>query len=387
MKQTTVKPAAFEERMPSAPKAALEVENTLPLIAATDEKRVGLAPEPFKSPRPPLPLGLPHRNLLAIAAAVIVLAGSLAFFTRGRWLPSVKPGAPSTAAGSPLQMEVGSEGNGLVDIRWNPQSEAVAHARDGRLTITEGEQPPRILALEPEQLRIGHLSYQPSAERLEFRLEVVNSAGGVTQESVLALSPVTPPKPVPEAIVVPPSLTAREQTAPVAPVNVVAPPVAPPQPIRSAIRSFQPPSAQPNTTARSAILLDPPAPVPVGSVIAPGAGLAPAVSSIPAPPVKEVPPARQITVGGNIQAANLVKKVTPVYPPMAVRARIQGTVRFSAVIGRDGTIQNLQAVSGPSTLVQAATDAVKQWVYRPTLLNGLPVEVITQIDVNFTLSR
>ena len=88
-----------------------------------------------------------------------------------------------------------------------------------------------------------------------------------------------------------------------------------------------------------------------------------------------------------MQAANLVRKVTPVYPPLAKQARIQGTVRFTAVIGKDGTIQNLQLVSGHPLLVAAAQEAVKQWVYKPTLLNGEPVEVVTQIDVNFTLSQ
>jgi len=94
-----------------------------------------------------------------------------------------------------------------------------------------------------------------------------------------------------------------------------------------------------------------------------------------------------IRVGGNVQAANLIKKVTPAYPPLAKQARIQGTVRFNAVIGKDGAIQNLTLVSGHPLLVPAATEAVKQWVYKPTLLNGDPVDVITQIDVNFTLSQ
>ena len=72
---------------------------------------------------------------------------------------------------------------------------------------------------------------------------------------------------------------------------------------------------------------------------------------------------------------------------MAKQARIQGTVKFTAIIGKDGTIQNLQLVSGHPLLVAAAQSAVSQWQYRPTLLNGEPVEVVTQIDVNFTLSQ
>jgi protein TonB len=62
-------------------------------------------------------------------------------------------------------------------------------------------------------------------------------------------------------------------------------------------------------------------------------------------------------------------------------------VKFTAIIGKDGTIQNLTLVSGHPLLVQSAQDAVKQWVYQPTLLNGEPVEVVTEIDVNFTLSN
>jgi protein TonB len=110
----------------------------------------------------------------------------------------------------------------------------------------------------------------------------------------------------------------------------------------------------------------------------------------PPPPKVEAPkpvtPSR-IRVGGNVQAANLIKQVKPPYPPLAKQARIQGVVHFTAVIGKDGTIQNLTLVSGHPLLVAAAQEAVKQWVYKPTLLNGEPVEVITQIDVNFTLSQ
>jgi protein TonB len=83
----------------------------------------------------------------------------------------------------------------------------------------------------------------------------------------------------------------------------------------------------------------------------------------------------------------LISQPRPVYPPLAKQARIQGTVRFTAIIGKDGTIQNLTLISGHPLLVQSATEAVKQWRYKPTLLNGEPVEVVTQIDVNFTLNQ
>jgi protein TonB len=87
-----------------------------------------------------------------------------------------------------------------------------------------------------------------------------------------------------------------------------------------------------------------------------------------------------------VQSAKLINQPKPSYPPLARQARIQGVVRFNAVIGKDGSIQNLTLVSGHPLLVPSATEAVRQWKYQPTLLNGEPVEVVTQIDVNFTLS-
>jgi protein TonB len=92
-------------------------------------------------------------------------------------------------------------------------------------------------------------------------------------------------------------------------------------------------------------------------------------------------------VGGNVEAANIVQKVTPIYPAEAKANRVQGSVRFTVIIGKDGRVQNLTLVSGDPVLAQAAKDAVQQWVYKPTLLNGAPVEVMTQVDVNFTLSQ
>jgi TonB family protein len=82
----------------------------------------------------------------------------------------------------------------------------------------------------------------------------------------------------------------------------------------------------------------------------------------------------------------LLKKVAPIYPPIAFEARVEGTVILKGVIGKEGRILNLRAVGGPPMLQQAAIDAVQQWVYRPYMLNGLPVEVETTITIPFTLS-
>jgi len=94
-----------------------------------------------------------------------------------------------------------------------------------------------------------------------------------------------------------------------------------------------------------------------------------------------------IRVGGNVQQNMLVEQPHPVYPPLAKEARISGVVTLNAIIGKDGHVENLTVVSGHPLLVPAALDAVKNWVYKPTLLNGEPVQVQTTIDVNFTLSQ
>jgi periplasmic protein TonB len=113
--------------------------------------------------------------------------------------------------------------------------------------------------------------------------------------------------------------------------------------------------------------------------------------TVPAPPKPAVaapkPPSAPTPVGGDVQMAKLLRKVIPVYPPLARSARISGVVRLMGTIGKDGTMQNLQLISGHPLLARAALEAVQQWIYKPTLLNGNPVEVIAPIEVNFTLGQ
>ena len=92
-------------------------------------------------------------------------------------------------------------------------------------------------------------------------------------------------------------------------------------------------------------------------------------------------------ISGGVQMAKLIRKVIPVYPPVAKQLRISGVVRLIGTIGKDGTIRNLQLIDGHPMLARAAIVAVEQWIYQPTLLNGQPVEVIAPIEVSFTLSQ
>ena len=90
---------------------------------------------------------------------------------------------------------------------------------------------------------------------------------------------------------------------------------------------------------------------------------------------------------GNNWETRLLRKVQPNYPPLALRYRIQGIVRFNAIIGTNGRVQTLQLVTGHPLLVAAAQKAVKQWVYRPAYVRGEPAEVVTQIDVKFNIDE
>ena len=96
---------------------------------------------------------------------------------------------------------------------------------------------------------------------------------------------------------------------------------------------------------------------------------------------------QKIRIGGDVQQANLIRQVQPVYPPLAQQARIQGTVRFTVTIGKDGRVSSMQVLTGHPLLVVPAQDAVKQYEYKPVILNGEPVEVVTQVDVIFSLPR
>ena len=169
-----------------------------------------------------------------------------------------------------------------------------------------------------------------------------------------------------------------------------------------AYRSFQAPSRIPARVATGPDAPDAPL-YDIGG--AAGGGYADSIAiggfdelaqkSLPSPPPPE--PARKgqqaaaqqapLRVGGGVQSAKLVFGPRPNYPPLARQARIAGTVQLAARISADGHIRDLRVIGGHPMLVPAALAAVSQWIYKPTLLNGQPVEVLTDIVVNFTLSQ
>jgi protein TonB len=101
----------------------------------------------------------------------------------------------------------------------------------------------------------------------------------------------------------------------------------------------------------------------------------------PSPPVRQQP----VPIGGSIRQPQQVRRVEPVYPQIALLARVQGLVIIEATIGADGRVMNARVLRSIAMLDQAALDAVRQWEYMPTLLNGVPVPVIMTVTVNFQL--
>ncbi len=110
----------------------------------------------------------------------------------------------------------------------------------------------------------------------------------------------------------------------------------------------------------------------------------PAAAAKPAPPAPAA--IARYRVGGDVKPATLIRRVDPVYPALAKQARVSGVVELEGVIGVDGRVHELKVKSGPALLVKAAVDAVSQWLYQPTKLNGQPVEVIMPVTVTFRLN-
>ena len=138
----------------------------------------------------------------------------------------------------------------------------------------------------------------------------------------------------------------------------------------------------PPTAGPAGVVGGVPGGVPGGAM---GGVLGSVMSSVPSAVPKAATPQR-VRVSQGVSQGLLIHKVQPTYPPLARQARIQGSVILQALIGKDGTIQNLHVVSGHPMLTNAALEAVKEWRYKPYFLNGEPVEVETTINVNFTLS-
>lgn len=152
-----------------------------------------------------------------------------------------------------------------------------------------------------------------------------------------------------------------------------------------------PHGVRPLTGSENSAMDDPPSIGPAGPgengpIGIPG-GMDTGPAPILLPPSAAKPPARPLRRSESLEAALLIHRVDPVYPALARQIHLEGTVQLHAIIGRDGAIQSLEVLSGHPLLIRSALDAVRQWRYRPTLLNVEAVEVETSITVIYTMHR
>src|SRR5271155_1791323 len=190
---------------------------------------------------------------------------------------------------------------------------------------------------------------------------------------LIAPPPPPPPPPPPAAAI---KIVKQVQT------DIVNGELRTPTKIPQKVQMIKEDEAPPPVMASSGVVGGVPGGIPGGQM---GGVIGGIISSTPVAVPKVATPQR-VRVSQGVSAGLLVRRVNPNYPPLARQARIQGQVVLRAVISKDGSIENLTLVSGHPMLAPAAIDAVKQWKYKPYLLNGEPVEVDTEVLVNFTLS-
>jgi protein TonB len=189
---------------------------------------------------------------------------------------------------------------------------------------------------------------------------------------------VAPPPPPPP----PPPAAAPVKVVKIVQTDIVNGQLRTPTKIPQKVQMIKEDEAPPPVMASTGVVGGVPGGVPGGSM---GGVIGSVLSSTPTVAPRVATPQR-VRVSSGVVSGLLLRKVQPNYPPLARQARIQGVVVLQAQISKDGNIENLQLISGHPMLAPAAIEAVKQWKYKPYLLNGEPVEVETQVQVNFTLA-
>jgi periplasmic protein TonB len=190
---------------------------------------------------------------------------------------------------------------------------------------------------------------------------------------------VAPPPPPPP----PPPAAAPVKIVKVIQTDIVNGELRTPTKIPQKVQMIKEDEAPPPVTSMAGVVGGVPGGVPGGQMGGVIGGIVNAASNLPVP---KIATPQRIRVSSGVQSGLLIRKVNPTYPPLARQARIQGVVILQAQISKEGNIENLQLISGHPMLAPAAIEAVRQWKYKPYLLNGEPVEVETQVQVNFTLS-
>jgi protein TonB len=335
------------------------------------------------------------------AVALLLLSGMLVYPGLGH--KSRRPAGAAGSDSSALALHVERSAGALL-LTWNRDSEAVKNAARAELAINDGDQHENV-NVDLTQLRNGSIVYTPSGADIVFQLSVIGKdSSKVESESVRVLR--TRPSPMPENAQAGTDKTATATLRPLAGTNPQGSPVSPVAPASQSpvvalpentdnkpstsvqpLKPFVAESAAPSQRLRPARLSDlPDAPGLTqneqAAVVLPGANLA-----APAAPAVTPPPASSTKIGGQIQQAVVTSRVNPEYPMGARQGHVQGAVVVTAIVGTDGKIKSVKALSGPPLLQGAAAAAVKQWIYKPALLNGSPIESETRVELRFTLEH
>ena len=225
------------------------------------------------------------------------------------------------------------------------------------------------------------LAYVPEAVMVGMMVLVPLIYTQALPRTLLVTEVHIPPPPGP-----PPAQAVTHQARPTHHVatGALQAPVRIPPNIPTIVEAIEPPQAESTSDIGVPGGINTGFPQGLGSI--PG-GMALGNAPPPPPPPHAAPKQQMVRRGGDVIAAMALYQPRPTYPPLAMLARVQGTVVLQAIIGRDGTVKELKVASGHPLLIKAAVDAVKTWRYQPTLLNGDPVDVLTEISVNFTLAQ
>ncbi len=410
-------PAAEKPEPPASkpePAAAAVVEEVKAPLEPPEEPKsrpAAAVPQFARGPEPeaaePAP---PSRSgklvVISVVAALVVLAAVTLFVYPGFLRHGSHPSGAAAQDTSPLALRVERSGGELV-LTWNRDSAAIRNATHAVLSITDGQQHENV-DIDLSQLRgAGSISYSPATADVVFRMEVTGpDQARTTSESVRVLR--TRPSPLEEQQQ---QQQQQQQQAGKPATESSAQPAAQQQNTNAQPATSETPAADAETprtpaaplrrfsTESLAQRLRPtrPADLPAAPALPQdnsGSGLAglglggPASAPPPPPPSAAASSNRQpAQTGGQIQQAQLLRRKDPEYPRLAKEAGARGTVEVIATVGTDGKVKKVKVVKGHPLLQRAAVDAVMQWVYRPTLLNGVPVETQTQIYLNFLGDR
>ena len=335
-----------------------------------------------------------------IAATVAILVAL--FVYPGYLTRSHQPTAVESQAAR-LTLMVEPSGTDLL-LTWNKNSAAIANASHGVLSINDGDQHENF-DMDAKQLTTGSIVYTPKTGDVSFNMEVTGKDQSKTvTESVRSLR--TRPSPMPDgkspaanpasakvnpAQALPPGTPANTQPGTTTPATATPAEVIPAAPVKAAPKAFNTDSlaqrlrpASPTDIADANLGTAPASPAGVNV----NSNLSMPFANAPAPVAPAAPAVRKPTAsGGKVAPAQLLYRREPEYPTAARQMGAHGQVVVDATIGTDGRVVAVKVISGHPLLVQSAKAAVMQWRYRPTLLDGQPVENTTQITLTFSASH